>query len=243
MKVFCSGQSTKMITRKCRRKHYDFQWEAKFRALWKWTCWRKPEKKPQDFGHKKKIHLHPTLAAGLMEKKKTRHFLLHTWHYIKRCVRTALPLDSQGVLKYVWSWQAMESWSPTSQYDDSLNVLPKIVKFTQESSFTELLTCSSTVTRLTAHRWSVTLWNLQAYRVSPCTENARRKTYSVPNKSYTLELAKIVSPFLWFPVWNKYGWFSFIYILLLLSSELLYKSIHIKHIARILKLYTSLSSE
>lgn len=145
-------------------------------------------------------------------KKKTRHFLLHTWHYTKCCVRTVLPLDSQGVLKYVWSWQAMESWSPTSQYDDSLNVLPKIVKFTQESSFTELLTCSSTVTRLTAHRWSVTLSNLQAYRVSPCTENARRKTYSVPNKSYTLALAKIVSSFLSFPVWKKYGCFSiFIY--------------------------------
>lgn len=170
------------------------------------------QKKPQDFGHKKKIHLHPTLAAGLMEKKKIRHFLLHTWHYTKLCVRTALPLDSQRVLKYVWSWQAMESWSPTSQYDDSLNVLPKIVKFTQESSFTELLTCSSTVTRLTAHRWSVTLSNLQAYRVSPCTENARRKTYSVPNKSYTLALAKIVSSFFSFPVWNKYGCFSlFIY--------------------------------
>lgn len=57
------------------------------------------QKNPQDFGHKKKIHLHPTLAAGLMEKR--RHFLLHTWHYTKRSARTALPLDSQGVLKHV----------------------------------------------------------------------------------------------------------------------------------------------
>lgn len=28
------------------------------------------QKKTQDFGHKKKIHLHPTLAAGLMEKRR-----------------------------------------------------------------------------------------------------------------------------------------------------------------------------
>lgn len=69
MKIFCLRQSTKMITRKCRKMRYDFKWEAKFRALWKWTCWRKPEKS-QDFGHKKKIHLHPTLAAGLMEKRR-----------------------------------------------------------------------------------------------------------------------------------------------------------------------------
>jgi len=51
----------------------------------------------------------------------------------------------------------MESQRSTSQYDDSLNVLPKIVKFTQEPSFTELLTWSSTVAHLTAHSWSVTL--------------------------------------------------------------------------------------
>lgn len=192
-------------------KHFDFQWKAKFRALWKWTCWRKPEKTP-GFWSQEKDSSPSNISSRTDGKKKIRHFLLHTWHYTKLCVRTALPLDSQRVLKYVWSWQAMESWSPTSQYDDSLNVLPKIVKFTQESSFTELLTCSSTVTRLTAHRWSVTLSNLQAYRVSPCTENARRKTYSVPNKSYTLALAKIVSSFFSFPVWNKYGCFSlFIY--------------------------------
>lgn len=61
------------------------------------------------------------------------------------------------VRMYIWSWQVTESQRPTSQYDDSLNVLPKIVKFTQEPSFTELLTWSSTVARLTAHSWSVTL--------------------------------------------------------------------------------------
>lgn len=161
---------------------------------------KKNRNKTQDFGHKKKIHLHIALAAGLMEKRRQdTSWCTHGTTYAKRYVGTALPLDSKGVLKYVWSWQAMESQSPTSQYDDSLNVLPKIVKFTQESSFTELLTCSSTVARLTAHSWSVTPSNLQAYTVSPCTENARRKTYSVPHKSYTLALAKTVSPFLWIP--------------------------------------------
>lgn len=211
MEIFCPRQSTKMITRKCRKTHHDFQWEAKFRALWKWTCWRKPEKSP-GFWSQEKIHLHPTLAAGLMEKR--RHFLLHTWHYAKRCARAALPLDSQGVLKYVWSWQAMESWSPTSQYDDSLNVLPKIVKFTQESSFAELLTCSST--RLTAHRWSVTLSNLQAHRVSPCTENARRKTYSVPNKSYWPSIGQNSLFIFFFPSLKQVWSFSSINIFLLL---------------------------
>lgn len=157
------------------------------------------------------------------KKKQTLSWCTHGTTYAKHYVRTALPLDSQGYWCIsIWSWEAMESWSPTSQYDDSLNVLPKIVKFTQEPSFTELLTCSSTVARLTAHSWSVTLSNLQTYTVSPCTENARRKTNSVLHKSYTLVLAKMVSPFFVNPVWIRYVCFFSILILLCLSTNLWY---------------------
>lgn len=78
-----------------------------------------------------------------MEKRRQdASWSTHGTTYAKRYVRTALPLDSQRVLKYIRSWRAMESQSPMRKYDDSLNVLPKIVKFTQQSSFTELLSCS-----------------------------------------------------------------------------------------------------
>lgn len=149
-------------------------------------------------GHKEKIHL-PLALAARTDQKKVYKILpsAHMTLYMQNIMLGLLCCWISRVWMYIWSWQVMESQRPTSQYDDSLNVLPKIVKFTQEPSFTELLTWSSTVARLTAHSWSVTLTNLQACTVSPCTENARRKTYTVPLKSYALVLAQMVFPFLW----------------------------------------------
>lgn len=59
------------------------------------------QKKAPGFWSQEKDSSPSNISSRTDGKKKTRHFLLHTWHYTKRCVRTALPLDSQGVLKYV----------------------------------------------------------------------------------------------------------------------------------------------
>lgn len=63
----------------------------------------KQEKKTQrDFHHKKKIHLHLALAAGLMEKRRQdTSRCTHGTTYVKCYVRTALPLDFPGVLKEI----------------------------------------------------------------------------------------------------------------------------------------------
>jgi len=63
---------------------------------------KKNKKTPEFWSQEKYSSLSGISSSRTDGKKKTRHFLVHTWHYIRRMLcSTALPLDSQGVLKYI----------------------------------------------------------------------------------------------------------------------------------------------